>query len=307
MTKSSLDYRKQRMSDLARDWNGNLVRPLFVNFIIPPHLLERLNKSVKLYISASLHFKYCEDNDEFMHRLEKQRQNRLNVTPNGAVVPKTENSLLYNEFLRSWCDVAKNLVRPNSEKLKMFRITPNIRIKYGFELEDNINRGLNTSHAHSDSWVEGPWGFNCHIPLLGDTKNNYLRFYKLKDELKFSDEFLTNSESYTDMHWVMDFYEEDTELVPTVGAVNLSDYALLHDTCRNQNCKTRISIDTTILVGNHEVHPDRLIEYVENIPSIGEDLFVKCNVSEDESIIDKPTQFSHYTTGKLTYINLLNN
>ena len=95
----------------------------------------------------------------------------------------------------------------------------------------------------------------------------------------------------------------------THSAYNLKRTPLVSyvDCCRNQNCKTRISIDTTILVGDHEVHPDRLIEYVENIPSIGEDLFVKCNVSEDESIIDKPTQFSHYTTGKLTYINLLNN
>lgn len=307
MNKSSLDYRKQRILNLAKDWNGNLVRSLFVEFKIPLHLLDKLVKSIKMYVAASLHFQYCEDNDEFMKRVDGRREDRLNVTPNGAVVPKTENSLLYNEFLRAWCEVAKNLVAHNPKKLKMFRITPNIRIKYGSELEDNLNRGLNTSHAHSDSWVEGPWGFNCHIPLLGDTKNNYLRFYKLKDESRFSDDFLTNSESYTDMHWVMEFYEEDKELVPKIGAVSLSDYALLHDTCRNENCRTRISIDTTILVGDHEVHPDRLVEYVDNIPSIGEDLFVKCNVSEDESIIDKPTQFSHYTTGKLSYINLSNN
>ena len=136
-------------------------------------------------------------------------------------------------------------------------------------------------------------------------QNNYLRFYKLKDENKFSDKFLTTAKAYTDMHWVMDYYQEDNSLIPSVGTVNLSDYALLHDTfLEEKDCGTRISIDTTILVGDHDVHPDRLIEYVDNIPNIGKDLFVKCNVSEKDSITNKVTHFSHYTTGKLSYIRL---
>ena len=40
--------------------------------------------------------------------------------------------------------------------LKLFRITPNIRIKFGKELNDNKNRSLSTSRPHSDAWVEGP-------------------------------------------------------------------------------------------------------------------------------------------------------
>ena len=53
-------------------------------------------------------------------------------------------------------------------------MTPNIRVKFGSELKDNINRGLNTSHPHSDAWVEGPWGMNCFFPIIGDYKRNNL-------------------------------------------------------------------------------------------------------------------------------------
>ena len=42
------------------------------------------------------------------------------------------------------------------EHTKLVRVTPNIRIKYGRELSDNENRGLNTQLPHSDAWVEGP-------------------------------------------------------------------------------------------------------------------------------------------------------
>ena len=70
--------------------------------------------------------------------------------------------------------------------LKLFRITPNIRIKFGKELKDNLNRKLSTSYPHSDAWLEGPWGMNCFIPLFGDTKKNNLRYHVPKS--KFSDQ-----------------------------------------------------------------------------------------------------------------------
>ena len=50
--------------------------------------------------------------------------------------------------------------------LRYFRMTPNIRIKFGKDLKDNLKRNLNTSHPHSDAWVEGPWGMNCFFQFL---------------------------------------------------------------------------------------------------------------------------------------------
>ena len=87
----------------------------------------------------------------------KARKNRTNITPNGAVVPKREFHLEYNLVLRSWVALIKQITSNNTKLLKLFRVTPNIRIKFGKELIDNKRRGLSTSNPHSDAWVEGPW------------------------------------------------------------------------------------------------------------------------------------------------------
>ena len=128
-------------------------------------------------------------------------------------------------------------------------------------------------------------------------------FYKLVNDNEFSDDFLLTSETYKDMQWVLKYYEEDS-IVPDKGSINISDYALIHNTKRLPNCGTRISIDTTIFAGDHDVHPDRVVEYLDDIPKIGSDLFVKCNISEESKPHEKKTVFSNYTSGTLEHINL---
>ena len=48
--------------------NGNLLRPLFIEFEIPPAF--RLISSVKMYVASSLHFQNCDDDKEFMRRVD---------------------------------------------------------------------------------------------------------------------------------------------------------------------------------------------------------------------------------------------
>ena len=300
---SSLQYRKDRMTTMANQWGASKVNELFIHKKIPDALYDELRRSIGMYIAKALHFDYSEDEDVFIQRLNDNRHDRTNVTPNGGVVPKKEYALEYNMFIRSWCNIVKEFIKDDPSYLKKFRLTPNIRIKYAEELEDNVGRGLDTAWPHSDAWVEGPWGMNCHLPIFGDTKNNYLHFYKLKDESAFEDFFLDTSEVYTNMQWVVDFYEDDT-LVPERGYINVSDYALLHKTKRNPGAGTRVSIDTTIFAGDHDVHPDRKTEYLDTIPNIGEELFIACLRSEVDEISDKKTVFSHYTSGSLKHITL---
>ena len=300
---SSLQYRKDRMTTMANQWSASKVNDLFIHKKIPNALYDELRRSIGMYIAKALHFDYSEDEDVFIQRLNDSRHDRTNVTPNGGVVPKKEYALEYNMFIRSWCNIVKEFIKDDPSYLKKFRLTPNIRIKYAEELEDNVGRGLDTAWPHSDAWVEGPWGMNCHLPIFGDTKNNYLHFYKLKDESAFEDFFLDTSEVYTNMQWVVDFYKDDT-LVPERGYINVSDYALLHKTKRNPGAGTRVSIDTTIFAGDHDVHPDRKTEYLDTIPNIGEELFIACLRSEVDEISDKKTVFSHYTSGSLKHITL---
>ena len=280
------------------------IRPLFSRIRLKADRFLELKQATMLYISRALDFPFTTDENEFIQLVNLSRSNRKNITPNGGIVPKKEYILEYNLFISIWCKTASDLIQPAPALLRRFRLTPNIRIKFGTELGENVGRSLSTSLPHSDAWVEGPWGLNCHLPIAGDTRNNYLNFYKLKNTSNFRDDFLALNASYAEMQWVTEYYEEDADLIPEVGYLNLSDYALIHATRRNPGADTRISIDTTVFVGDHDVHPDRRSEYLDSIPVIGEDLFIGSNRSVFEEPMQKSTQYSHYTSGSLIHHKL---
>ena len=89
---------------------------------------------------------------------------------------------------------------------------------------------------------------------------------------------------------------------PKIGFVNISDYAAIHNTLRKKNCGTRVSIDTTIFVGNYKPHKDRIREYTKKIPKIGLDQFVDSGQYEKSKFAKKISTFSHYTSGVLKII-----
>ena len=288
----TIEYRKNRIDKIAKFWNFKKEHDLMASYCLNDDIFSNFKRSVKLYISKALDFDFVEDDNDFLERLEKNKSNRKNVTPNGAIVPKREFHLEYNMILRDWSNIIRNITRPQSNFLRRFRITPNIRIKYGDELKDNIKRPLNTALPHSDAWVEGPWGMNCYVPLMGDTDSNTLLYYEPKE---FKDDFLKTAATYTEMQWVLDYYQP-INFVPKKGNIYVSDYALIHNTFRKPNCKTRISIDTTIFIGEHEPHPDRLKEYRDDIPFVGENEFVDAGQYEKENFAEKVSTFSHYTS-----------
>ena len=180
----SIKYRHQRINKITSVWKLKKVHPLITSYNIPSSTFEIFKNNIKLYISKALHIKFNENDKIFIKNIDKGRRNRTNVTPNGAVVPKREFHLEYNLVLRSWCQLVKEIISNNPKLLKLFRITPNIRIKFGKELLDNKIRGLSTSYPHSDAWVEGPWGMNCFIPFFGDINNNNMIYLQLMFRLK---------------------------------------------------------------------------------------------------------------------------
>jgi len=291
----NLEQRKKRIDKIFTNWKLLKVNDLMVSYSLPLKLKKELLRNIKLYISKALDFDFIDNDNKFMEKVEKFRNNRKNVTPNGAVVPKREFHLEYNLVLRTWVQIVKKITEKNKSLLKLFRMTPNIRIKFGKELEDNLDRGLSTSIPHSDAWVEGPYGMNCFVPLIGDSENNNLVYYEPKE---FDERFLEVSETYNDMQWVLKNYEK-INFIPQKGNVYISDYALLHNSFRNPNCESRVSIDTTIFVGDHLPHPDRLKEYRDLIPEIGTQEFIDAGQSENDNPAEKKSTFSHYTSGSL--------
>lgn len=301
MNKNSYIYRINRMKNLSLKWNLKLVHPLIARYEIPKDTNKIFRFNLKNYICRALDFDYEKNDTVFLKKLEKQKKNRKNVTPNGAVVPKREFNLEYNLVLKSWCSLIKNMTKKNVSLLRYFRMTPNIRIKYGKELKDNISRGLNTAHPHSDAWVEGPWGMNCYCPVFGDYKKNNLKFY---NPIKFEDKFLDRAPSYLDMQWVMKFYKA-MKFIPEPGNIYISDYALIHNTFRKTNSKSRISIDSTIFVDQKNNPPkSRIKEYQKQIPEIGKDKIVDSGQYENAKFAEKKSVYSHYTSKVLKILNI---
>jgi hypothetical protein len=149
--------------------------------------------------------------------------------------------------------------------------------------------------------MAGRWGINCYTPIFGDIKNNNLKFWRPKDQGIFSDEWITSADTYEEMQWVLDYYTSDEKLLPISGHVHLSDYALIHGTWRQPAAGTRISMDTTIFAGTDhvETHEERIEEYLKDIKTIGEDIFVCVTRSIKEEVVDKKSKKSHYTSGTL--------
>ncbi len=298
------EYRKSRFDTMEEVWALDRINDLMVSHSPTQKELNDLQFSVMLYISKALYFDFTQNEEEFVRRIDENRETRDNVTPNGAVVPKKEYQLEYNMVLRSWSKIVQSIIKNDPKLMTKFRFTPNIRIKFGRELDDNVNRTLNTAFPHSDAWVEGPWMMNCYTPLFGDIENNNLAFWKPKSPESFSDDFLKTAATYEEMQWVLDYYDLDAGIVPKKGRVHISDYALIHATGRKNDCGTRVSIDTTICVGEHDVHPDRKIEYIKDLKIVGEEIFIPTIRSiKDEHVVDKKTTFSHYTTGNLRIVD----
>ena len=299
MSNNSYDYRIERFNTIKDTWKLDSLHELLVYYSPREKDLYNLRFALMLYISKALYFEFTSDEEEFISRLDNNFNLLDNVTPNGGVVPKKEYQLEYNLVLRSWSRVVKNMVKNDPSLITKFRITPNIRIKFAQDIEENINRTLNTAWPHSDAWVEGPWSMNCYFPAFGDVENNNLRFWTLKNNNEFSDKFLNNASTYEEMQWVLDYYEINEKLKPIKNKIHLSDYALIHATHREKGCGTRVSIDTTVCVGDHDVHPDREKEYLREVSIIGEDYFVSSNRSISDDIQSKKSLYSHYTTGSL--------
>ena len=299
----SLDYRIKRVDTMVKSWGLERDHDLIASLPLNKNTFDEFKVKIKLYVSKALNFEYENNDDLFMKKVNEARSNRKNVTPNGAVVPKREFQLEYNMVLRDWAKIIKEMVKRDEKLLSIFRFTPNVRIKYAKELEDNVGRALSTSYAHSDAWVEGPWGYNCYFPLLGDSDKNNLLFYE-PNKGEFDEKMMAASPSYEDMQWVLKHYKK-INFKPQKGKVYFSDYCMIHETHRANDCDTRISIDTGLYIGEHKPHADRMAEYSKSgIPDFGISTLIDPGQYEDDKPAEKKSVYSHYTSKVLKTIKL---
>ena len=104
------------------------------------------------------------------------------------------------------------------------------------------------------------------------------------------------------MQWGTKYYKTLNKLIPKPGLVYISDYATIHNSFRKNNCGTRVSVDTSIFVGNHLPNKDRMKEYTAKIPFIGIDEFIDAGQSEIDKPAKKMSTYSHYASKVLKTI-----
>ena len=116
----SLKIRHQRINLLTKKWKLRRINPLIASYKIKNEFFEEFKFNIKLYISKALKIKFDLDDQKFIKNIDKARNSRLNITPNGAIVPKREFHLEYNLVLRSWCELVRQMSFKDQKLLKLF-------------------------------------------------------------------------------------------------------------------------------------------------------------------------------------------
>ena len=124
----SLKKRYNRINHITKQWKLQKTHSLITRYKINSKFFNQFKFNIKLYISKALNIDFSINDKIFLKNIDKARNNRINITPNGAIVPKREYHLEYNLVLRSWCELVSQMSKNNPKLLKLFRITPKIRI-----------------------------------------------------------------------------------------------------------------------------------------------------------------------------------
>ena len=120
----SLKIRKERINYISKKWGLKKAHPLIVTHKINPDFFKEFKFNLKLYISKALKIDFDANDQIFLKNINQARNNRLNITPNGAVVPKREYHLEYNIVLRNWCELVKQITKKNATYIQMLTLTP---------------------------------------------------------------------------------------------------------------------------------------------------------------------------------------
>lgn len=84
----SLKSRIKRINYISKKWNLTKVHPLITTYKIEKKFFEEFKFNLKLYISKALKIKFDTNDKVFLNSVDNGRNNRTNITPNGAIVPK---------------------------------------------------------------------------------------------------------------------------------------------------------------------------------------------------------------------------
>lgn len=275
----SLDIRKKYFKKLTETFDCKKINDLMVEVKIRDDLFKNLQLYTSIYLSKCFNeSSVITDKTLLIQKILNNKHLIKNMTPNGMLVPKRELSLDFNNILKSYIKILDSLnIFP---KIENFHFPPNIRLKYGIEDQNNLNRAHPTEKMHSDTWTgANPNWIAVHLYILGDIENNHLKYaYPPSD---FSEDWLKPVKKAEDGDkFAKKFKEIDYE--PKAGSMILADATIIHRSYRKPGAGIRVSLDTGFdgLIPNLKSFKDAKIDNI-NVTSI-----------RKEETVDKDTFWS---------------
>lgn len=161
-----------------------------------------------------------------------------NVTPNGMMMPKTNNVGSYTDFMRRFLDLMDMLGL--YDHFKAWNV-PAIRYKGEQFTSEQAVRPRASEYAHSDSWLG--WDQSAivfMIPLLGDCANNGVRFF----DHDLDERWIKKLPSFTCPAAVeMVSRSRAMPLDYEVGYIYPNDIGCIHQTYRAEGAGWRVSAE----------------------------------------------------------------
>jgi hypothetical protein len=214
---------------------------LLKTFPLADYNRERLLFALNYYLYVNLIKWYENKTFNFsLNMLEQYSEdivNLPNITPNGLILPKVENTIAYN-FLHSEFAHAFDQIGI-SEAVDTIQFPINIRIKQGLPNPAVDQRPLSSTKVHTDIWAGDPaCAMLVFLSLLGDPAKAGLNFLYTP---QFPKKFAGPLKDYESGKEVVDM----THRLPAQlsnGKWFMIDSYLLHQTVKNGE-GLRISID----------------------------------------------------------------
>ena len=209
-----------------------------------PSTAEILEKLCDFYIRTNL-FHFYSDQDVFSSDLEDLTDRILalpNITGGGALYPKRESILVYNEI----CRFLHHGFNGFFGKVKRFAL-PTVRFKQGKKATFK-KKPYATDKIHSDAWVGHFGDAIFSYGVMGDFEDTGVELFNAR---KLHDDFLEKIDDY-------DEGSKKYEGIEKIGSLNegkavLFDHLVLHRTMKENEGGFRVSIDLGIIMES-DVH-----------------------------------------------------
>ena len=184
----SIEIRKKNIARLAKRFRCKKITNLALEVKLPKNLFENICIATKTYVAKCIDSQNVILNEKkLLKKFLSKKKFIKNITPNGIIVPKTEVALEFNLLIKSYVDIIKFL---NIENLiTNFHFPPNLRVKFAKINQNNINRKHPTETMHADTWTgANPNWLAVHLFILGDIKNNHIRYAQPPKKPEMEDE-----------------------------------------------------------------------------------------------------------------------